>query len=179
MRINPKDKFIYFSPNTATKIKDGVKVPVEKQPFTDPDCGCGIDCCKGYLVLPNYNSVSGDIDGHYAVYIVNGALEIGLQSEVDTTIRGYQSNAFISATGATITGCLTGTNLANLATRQLTATVQPTGAVQTGTWTSSAPTVATVSSTGLVTATALDGTTTITFTSTDGAFTATCVITVA
>jgi uncharacterized protein YjdB len=174
-RINPKDKFIYFSPNTATKMKDGVKVPVEKQPFTDPDCGCGIDCCKGYLVLPNYNSVSGDVEGNYAVYIVNGALEIGLQSEIDAIIKGYHSNKLISATSASITGCLSSTPLVALATRQLTAKVLPTGSVQTGVWTTSAPLIATVSSTGLVTAVAT-GTATITFTSTDGGYTATCAI---
>jgi len=179
MRINPKDKFIYFAPNTATKIKDGVKVPVEKQPFTDPDCGCGIDCCKGYLVLPNYNSISGDIEDYYAIYIVNGSLEIGLQSEVDAIIKGYKSNPVVSATGVTITGCLVGTPIDGtlLETRQLTAIVLPTGAVQTGTWTTSAAAVATVSSTGLVTAVAT-GSTTVTFTSTDGSFTATCGITV-
>lgn len=178
MKINPKDKNIYLAKGVASVIKGREKVALEKIPFTDPDCGCGIDCCKGYLVLPNYNSVSGDIDGHYALYIVNGSLELDTRENVDAIISGYQSNSSVSATGVTITGCLTGT-LANLATRQLTATVQPTGAVQTGTWTSSVPTVATVSSTGLVTATATDGTATITFTSTDGGFTATCVITVA
>ena len=179
MRINPKDKFIYFAPNTATKIKDGVKVPVEKQPFTDPDCGCGIDCCYGFLVLPNYNSVSGDVDGYNAVYVVDGEVVTEPVADAKETITAFRNNTAISATGVTITGCLVDTPLANLATRQLTAVVAPIGAVQTGTWVSSAPLIATVSSTGLVTATATDGTTTITFTSTDGAFTATCVITVA
>lgn len=177
MRINPKDKFIYFAPNTATKIKDGVKVPVEKQPFTDPDCGCGIDCCYGFLVLPDYNSVSGDVDGYNAVYIVNGALVTQPIETAKAAITAFRSNIAISATSVTITGCLPATPLAALATRQLIATVQPTGAVQTGVWTTSAAGVATVSSTGLVTAVAT-GSATITFTSTDGGFTATCVVTV-
>jgi len=179
MKINPKDNKIYLARGVASKIEGRVKVPVETIPYTNPECGCGIDCCKGYLVLPSYNSVSGDVEGNYAVYIVNGALEIGLQSEVDATIRGYQSNTAVSATGVTMSGCLVGTPIDGTIseTRQLTATVLPIGAVQTGTWTSSAPLIASVSSTGLVTSGAI-GSTTITFTSTDGGFTATCVITV-
>ena len=178
MRINPKDKFIYFAPNTATKIKDGVKVPVEKQPFTDPDCGCGIDCCSGFLVLPDYNSVSGDVDGYNAVYIVNGALVTQPIETAKAAITAFRSNIAISATGVTITGCLTGTPLPVLGERELTATVLPAGSVQTGTWTTSNALVATVSVGGVVTAVAT-GSATITFTSTDGAFTATCAITVA
>lgn len=62
-------------------------------------------------------------------------------------------------------------------TLQLTASVYPLGASQAGTWSSSSPSIATVSSGGLVTAVA-NGSTTITFTSTDGSFTDTSVITV-
>ena len=54
----------------------------------------------------------------------------------------------------------------------------PTGSLQTGTWASSTPGVATVNSSGLVTPVA-DGTTNITFATTDGGFVATCAITVA
>ena len=62
---------------------------------------------------------------------------------------------------------------------QLTAAVQPTNAGnKTVTWTSSAPTRATVSSSGVVTAVAL-GTATITATTADGGFTSTSAITVA
>jgi len=64
------------------------------------------------------------------------------------------------------------------ATRQLTATVTPSDATtQTVAWSSSAPSVATVSSSGLVTAVSA-GTATITVTTTDGSFTATCAVTV-
>jgi hypothetical protein len=163
------------------KTKSGIPLQEIELALTEgAKCGMGINFKKGYITLPDYNSVSGDIDGYNAVYIVNGALVTAPVATVETAINNYCGNAAVSATGVTITGCLVGTPLDGTpATRQLTATVQPTGALQTGTWTSSVPTRATVSSTGLVTFVgATAGDTTITFTSTDGAFTATCVITV-
>ena len=61
-------------------------------------------------------------------------------------------------------------------TEQLTATITPADAVNKNvTWTSSNPAVATVSSTGLVTAVA-KGTATITVTTEDGGYTATCTV---
>jgi|GEM_PF-1392453 hypothetical protein len=61
-------------------------------------------------------------------------------------------------------------------TRQLTATISPANAANKAvTWTSSAPAVASVSSSGLVTALAL-GHATITATSTDGSYTANCTV---
>jgi YD repeat-containing protein len=63
-------------------------------------------------------------------------------------------------------------------TEQLTATVSPANATNTGvTWSSSAPSVATVSSSGLVTAVSA-GTATITVTTNAGNQTATCLVTV-
>ena len=64
------------------------------------------------------------------------------------------------------------------ATETLTATITPNDATnQNVTWTSSDPSVATVSEDGVVTAVA-NGTTTITVTTEDGGFTATCEVTV-
>lgn len=64
------------------------------------------------------------------------------------------------------------------ATQQLSGAVQPTDATNKAiTWTTSAPSIATVSSTGLVTAVA-EGTATITATTADGDFTDTCAVTV-
>ena len=63
-------------------------------------------------------------------------------------------------------------------TKQLTATVAPTTATNKAvTWSTSAAAIATVSSTGLVTAVA-EGEATITVKTTDGNKTATCVVTV-
>lgn len=63
-------------------------------------------------------------------------------------------------------------------TGQLTATVTPSNAtIKTVTWSSSAEGVATVDSTGLVTAVA-EGSATITATTSDGSFTDTCTVTV-
>ena len=176
MRVKSTDNKLYFTSGTATTRKGGEKVPVEFIYYNDPNCGYYIDP-RGFLVLPNFNSVSGDKDERYALYIVNGAVEIDTLANVETAVNNFCLNSLVSATGATITGCLVGTVLDVGETRQLTATVQPTGALQTGTWTSSVPTRATVNSSGLVTFVgATAGDTTITFTSTDGAFTATCVI---
>ena len=143
-------------------------------------CGNGINPKKGYIVLPNFNSVSGDVDERYGLYIVDGEAVYAPLAEVEAAINAFCTNSIVSATGVTISGCLTGTALDGTpATRQLTATVLPAGASQAGTWTSSVPTRATVNSSGLVTYVgATAGDTTITFTSTDGGFTATCVITV-
>lgn len=85
---------------------------------------------------------------------------------------------FEVATSASISGCLVGTPLVAGLTRQLTASVLPVTAPQTGTWTTSNAAFATVSSTGLVTGVA-NGDVTITFTASTGvSITATCVINV-
>jgi len=71
-------------------------------------------------------------------------------------------------------------SLANGATQQITNTISPGGASNTSvTYSTSSAAVATVSSTGLITAGATDGTATITITTVDGGFTDTCVVTVA
>jgi len=166
------------------KIKQGI-VHVGLHGITDLDealqhntkCGAGIDPIKGIVVLPNYNSTSGDIDGYHAVYIVDGELRNDPVELVRGDVQGFICNPLVSATGVVISGCPTGDVLSDADPIQLTATVQPTGASQAGAWTSSVVGVATVSSSGLVTIVG-DGTTVITFTSTDGGFTTTCSITV-
>ena len=114
------------------------------------DCTCGIDCCYGYIRLPNYNSNSGDTET-YAMYLVDGEWVIEPEADAKANILAFKSNTLISATSAAISGCLVGTDLEEGATRQLTATVLPAGSLQTGTWTTSAAGVATVSVAGLVT----------------------------
>lgn len=138
-------------------------------------CGCGIECdCYGYLTLPNWNSSTGERTNSYALYIVDGEVVVdtleNAKAAIDV-IKGISAPA-----SAAITGCPAGP-LAPLATANLTATVLPSNALQTGVWTTSNALVATVSTTGVVTAVAV-GTATITFTSTGGAV-ATCIITVA
>ena len=89
---------------------------------------------------------------------------------VDNTIN-------VPVTGVSISGCPSAAMAIN-ATSQLTAYVLPTNATnKLVTWSSSNTTVATVSSTGLVTAKA-DGSATITGTTDDGGFTSTCDVTV-
>jgi uncharacterized protein YjdB len=157
------------------KTKSGIPLQEIELALTEgAKCGMGINFKRGYITLSDYNSLSGDIDGYKALYIANGSIEIDTIANVETILNNYCKNAAVSATGATITGCTVGAIMQGT-TVQLTAVVLPTGALQTGTWTTSDALVATVSSTGLVTA-ATGGSATITFTSTDGAFTATCVI---
>lgn len=175
MRVKSTDNKLYFTSGTATTRKGGEKVPVEFIYYNDPNCGYYIDP-RGFLVLPNFNSVSGDKDERFALYIVNGSVEIDTLINVETIVNNYCKNTAVSATGVTITGCLPDIDLADEETRQLTAVVDPVGAIQTGTWSSSHPSRAYVSSTGLVTGDTGTGSVVITFTSTDGGFTATCTI---
>ena len=168
-----------------TQIKGGIVHDGKGKQFTtlqdalahDTKCGCGINCKKGYLVLPNFNSISGDSDQFLALYIVNGSIEIDTVANVEAIINGYCLDTDVSARSVVMTGCLADTDLELPGTRQLTATVLPSGAVQTGTWTSSNDLIAVVDSSGLVEGQAV-GSVTITFTSTDGGFTASCVINV-
>jgi len=89
---------------------------------------------------------------------------------VDTT---FVAVASISSAPATA-------NLANAATQQITNTILPANATNPAvTYSTSNAAVATVSSTGLITAGATDGTATITVTTVDGGFTDTVVVTVA
>lgn len=160
------------------KTKSGLnKTDVQLALTESAKCGMGLDFQNGYVVLPNFNPVSGDADGFYALYIVDGNITVNTVAAAKAAIAGYCNNNAITATSVSISGCLTETDLVVAATRQLTATVLPSGAIQTGTWTTSDADIATVSVAGLVTGVA-EGEVTITFTSTDGGFTATCVITV-
>lgn len=160
------------------KTKSGLNGTDVKLALTElTKCGMGLDFRNGFLVLPNFNPVSGDVDGFYALYIVDGNIVIDPVDEAIAARFGYCTNSNVSATSVTISGCLPATDLEIADTRQLTATVLPSGAVQTGTWTTSDADIATVSVAGLVTGVA-EGEVTITFTSTDGGFTATCAITV-
>lgn len=176
MKINPRDNKLYLARGVASRIQGRTKVPVEFIEYNDPECGAYIDA-RGFVVLPNFNPSSGDQDDRMAILIVDGSIVTQTIEEAIVTTCGFANDPDVSATSAVITGCLPLTPLVALATRQLTATVLPSGSVQTGTWSTSDAAVATVSIAGLVTAVAT-GTATITFTSTDGGFQATCVITV-
>lgn len=137
------------------------------------ECGNGINPLKGYVVLPDFNSESGDVDQRMALYIVDGELVIEPIAIAKANIASFCGNAFISATSVTLSGCPTAAILETASPFQLTATVSPTGSLQTGTWSSSETGVATVNSSGVVTIVG-PGSANIIFTSTDGGFTATC-----
>lgn len=143
------------------------------------ECGAGVDLDYGFVILPDFNGDSGDIDRYVGLYVVDGLVVVDSVDNVRAAICAFRANDYVSATSVTLTGCPTSGTFAEDDTVQLTAVVNPTGALQTGTWTTSNATRATVNSSGLVTAGANDGTVTITFTSTDGGFTGTCTLTIA
>jgi uncharacterized protein YjdB len=111
--------------------------------------------------------------------LIDGGLSLGLPfSGSKPDIGAYESGSTstIGVTGVTLTPS-TATLSAN-GTTQLTTTVSPSNATNKNvTWTSSNGAVATVNSSGLVTAIAA-GTTTITVKTVDGSKTATCNVTV-
>ena len=96
------------------------------------------------------------------------------KDNVPVTATFAMSVVVPSATGVTLDK--TSVNLGFGKTTQLTATVNPKYANQKVTWSSNNTSVATVSSTGLVTAKNIIGTAVITATSVDGGFTANCQI---
>lgn len=67
---------------SLTKVKGGVLHDGKGKQFTvlqdalahDTKCGCGINCKEGFIALPNFNSVTGDIIGYKALYFVDGVL---------------------------------------------------------------------------------------------------------
>lgn len=53
------------------------------------ECGYGINPLKGYIVLPDFNSTTGNIDGRVALYVLDGILTVGPVDEVKELIEGY------------------------------------------------------------------------------------------
>lgn len=165
----------YNIKNTGLFVTPDGDAVTDPEKLLLPSCKCGIDCCNGLLVLPNYSSISGDsvIAG---AYLLDGELVVLPLQEAIDAIAALKANVLVSATSVVISGC-SEDDLVVEDTLQLTKVVLPSGSLQTGTWSSSVPGVATVNSSGLVTAVGV-GTTIITFTSTDGEFTDTCSVTV-
>lgn len=174
MKYKPTDNKLYFTRGTASTKVDGEKIPVEFIYYNNPSCGYHIDP-RGFLVLPNFHSISGDIIGKNAIYIVNGTIKTDTVENAIAELESYCSNPIIKATSAKINGCVE--EIEGESSVQLEGIVLPPGASQLGTWTSSNPSVATVNAQGEV-QTLSEGTTIITFTSTDGGFKDTCEISV-
>lgn len=53
------------------------------------ECGAGLNPIKGYISLPSFNSVSGEIEGYYGLYIVDGEIVINTLENVKTQINNY------------------------------------------------------------------------------------------
>lgn len=119
--------------------------------------------------VSNTGLVTGISNGSAIITVttIDGSKTASCSYTVTTAVTG------VDLTPATVTLSLAGTT-----TQQLTATVAPTSASNKAvTYVSSAPNIATVSSTGLVTAVSA-GSATITVTTTDGSFTDTTAVTV-
>lgn len=99
-KINPRDNKLYFPRGVASRIQGTKKIPVEFIEYNDPSCGSYIDA-RGFLVLPNFNSASGDIDDRRAVYIVDGVLTSGVLSAVEDIVCGFNNNTVISSPSPT------------------------------------------------------------------------------
>lgn len=54
------------------------------------ECGCGIDCCYGFLTLPDWDSATGEAI-YKAVYIVDGVLKVGTVADAKDEIGGYRA----------------------------------------------------------------------------------------
>lgn len=132
--------------------------------FAGEDAGTYI---MGYF---NTTSWSGDF-GTSDISTFSGEWKV---YDADTVV--FEVADPIAATGITVTPETAAINVG--ATVQLNGVIAPANATNHGiTWSSSAPAIATVSQTGLVTGVA-DGTATITATSADGGFTDTTAVTV-
>ena len=120
---------------------------------------------------------AGDVVGFAIRLLLN---KVVLQDGSVQFLTDYtgQGELTVAVTGVTVAPATVTLSLAGTSTQQLTPTIAPaTASNQAVTYISSAPGVATVSASGLVTAVAV-GTATITVTTTDGSHTATSAITV-
>ncbi|MXN91746.1 T9SS type A sorting domain-containing protein [Flavobacterium sp. Sd200] len=159
--------------------------------------GGGNDINNLYIALCNSSGTvlakeTGSNDEAYTVKTIDASAYIGTNcfiKVVDNSTGGFghinlddikipvASSAPVSVTGVTLNKTSTTLTVSN--TETLLATVAPANATnQNKTWTSSNTAIATISSTGVITAVAA-GTATITVTTQDGSKTASCVVTVA
>lgn len=119
----------------------------------------------------------GSVNYNGTTYVSNDTTPTGYATPSSDTINGYNSGGgeTISVTGVSLNPNSTSVEAGQDVT--LTATVSPSNASNQGvTWTSSNPSIATVSG-GIVTGVA-EGSATITVTTSDGGYTATCAVTV-
>lgn len=121
-KINPNDRKLYFPRGVASRFVNGQKIPVEEIVYNDPKCGYFVDP-RGFIILPNFNSVSGDVDDKRAVYIVDGVLTTGVLSAVEDIVCGFNTNTIISSPSPTPSVTKTPTVTP---TKSVTPTVTPT-----------------------------------------------------
>lgn len=169
-------------------------VPVASVSLTPPTAtinGSGATQQLTATVLPanatdktvTYSSSAPSVATVSPTGLVTAVASTGTTTITVTTNDGAKTDTSTITVGVAVTGVVVDPKvIAGLGlggTQQLTATVSPAGATnQNVTWVSSAPGVATVSSTGMVTGMA-NGNATVTVTTVDGGFTDICDVTVA
>lgn len=132
---------------------------------------------KNQFAVKVYDLDSGDVLGYAYKFFTN---KIILSNGKEVDVVDFNAQTSVPVVNVTSVSVLptTLTAVVGDAAQQLAATVLPADATDKSvTWTTSAPDVATVSSTGLVTFVGA-GSATITVTTTDGSHTATCEVTV-
>jgi uncharacterized protein YjdB len=143
----------------------------------DNSAGRGAGTDSEYAETSSGDNITvNNVNARYARFYSNGSTANKWNHYVEIEIYGSNSISVIHPTSVSLNKTTNTLTVGGTAT--LTATVMPADASNKNvTWTSSAPSVATVSSTGLVTAVSA-GTATITAKTVDGNLTATCVVTV-
>jgi uncharacterized protein YjdB len=144
---------------------------------TDNSAGRGTGTGSEYAETSSGNDIAvNNVNARYARFYSNGSTANQWDHYVEIEIYGSNSVPVVNPTSVSLNK--TADTLTVGGTDTLTATVMPADASNKNvTWTSSAPSVATVSSTGLVTAVSA-GTATITAKTAAGGYTASCAVTV-
>jgi len=107
-KINPRDNKLYFGRGVASRIKGNTKIPVEFIEYNDPSCGSYIDA-RGFLVLPNFDSASGDEIGKRAMYFVDGSPVYSTVPQAIAALCGYAENEIVASPTPTPTKTVTPT----------------------------------------------------------------------
>ena len=58
------------------------------------DCGCGLDCaCYGFLVLPNWDTTTNDVNGYRAIYFKDGVMTVDTVPNARADIDSIKSGS--------------------------------------------------------------------------------------
>lgn len=83
-----RDKNKVYFPNGVALDDKGKSVL--SADLLNHDCGCGINCCDGYIVLPSYNSVTGAIT-YMALWLKDGVVTLDTVADAKTEITAIKN----------------------------------------------------------------------------------------